>query len=127
MHIYRLTSFYLHPLEGAKRLERTIRVRKVADIYLHNLCTIPLACVRYRHGQCVIVALLGYFSLADAEPGGFDYIEWDENAKRIVHEEIKWNDDWRRNSYYTLKMSILEYLEENYSQFGVQLLVICNY
>ena len=64
---------------------------------------------------------------ADAEPGGFDYIEWDENAKRIVHEEIKWNDDWRRNSYYTLKMSILEYLEENYSEFGVQLLVICNY
>ena len=64
---------------------------------------------------------------ADTEPGGFDYIGWDENAKRIVHEEIKWNDDWRLSSFYTLKMSILEYLEENYSQFGVELLVICNY
>ena len=64
---------------------------------------------------------------ACTEPGGFDYISWDENAKRIIHEEIKWNDDWRRNSFYNLKMSILEYLEENYSQFGVQLLVICNY
>ena len=61
------------------------------------------------------------------EPGGFNYIEWDENAKQIVQEEIKWNNDWRRNSFYNLKMSILEYLEENYSQYGVRLLVICNY
>ena len=61
------------------------------------------------------------------DPGCFDYISWDEDAKRTIREEIKWNDDWRRNSYYALKMSILEYLEENYSQFGVELLVICNY
>ena len=64
---------------------------------------------------------------ACTEPGNCDYISWDEHAKRIVHEEIKLNDDWRLNSYYALKMSILEYLEENYSQFGVELLVICNY
>ena len=64
---------------------------------------------------------------ACTESGSFDYISWDENTKRIVYEKIKWNDDWHRKSFYVLKKSILEYLEENYSQFGVELLVICNY
>jgi hypothetical protein len=62
-----------------------------------------------------------------AEPSGFNYIRWDENTKQIIREEIEWNNDWRRNSFYTFKISILEYLEENYSQYGVELLVICNY